>query len=162
MKRCKRILLTITAVLLAISLSGCIIIPMTKYYNLPIEEVASVQFYDLRNHADWQMPGFDDKCEPVYTLPEEDIEAFLKDFSKVKFSDTIVIMLASVDPSFSYGNWVVRINFTNGQYTFYSCGGFGETMDASGNTISTTHFYCKEEMLIQLIGKYYEIPPKNE
>ena len=134
MKRCKQFLLTIIAVLLAISLCGCIIIPLTKYYDIPSEEVASVQFYDLRSQDDLHMPGFDDKIDPIYTLPEDDVEAGI------------------------YGDWVIRINFTSGQYTFYSCGGFGETMDASGNSISSTHFYCQEDALVELIGKYYEIP----
>ena len=78
------------------------------------------------------------------------------DFSRLKFSDAIVIVLAAIDPSFYYGDWVIRINFSNGQYTFYSCDGYGETFDAEGERISSTHFSCDDEELKNLVGKYYE------
>lgn len=156
MKQYKPFWLALMIFFLIVSLSGCIIIPLTKHYNIPFEEVASVQFYDLRNQDSEHYSGFDAILEPVYTIPEEDIEDFLDDFSKLKFSDTIIIVLAAIDPSFYYGDWVVRINFSNGQYTFYSCGGYGETFDAEGNCISSTHFSCDDEELKNLVGKYYK------
>lgn len=155
MKPYKPFLFALMTFVLIVSLSGCIIIPLTKYYDISAEEVESVQFYDLRNEESYM--GLDPTLEPVYTIPEEDIEAFLEDFSKLEFSDSIIIALAAVDPSFYYGEWVVRINFSNGQYTFYSCGGFGETFDAEGELISSTHFSCDCEELSNLIGKYYDI-----
>mgnify|MGYP003448367051 CR=1 FL=1 len=156
MKLCKPFLLVIVTLLLVVSLSGCIIIPLWKYYDIPAEEVASVQFYDLRD-LESNRSNFATTLEPVYTIPEEDTEDFLDDFSKLKFSDTIIIVLAAIDPSFDYGDWVVRINFSNGQYTFYSCGGYGETFDAEGKRIASTHFSCDNEELENLVGKYYEI-----
>ena len=117
----------------------------------------SVQFYDLRNQNANGGTGFNQSEEPVYTVPEEEREKFLKDFSTLEFTDTIIIVLAAIDPSFSYGEWVVRINFTNGQYTFYSCAGYGETFNAEGKRVSSTHFSCNDEELEKLIGKYYEI-----
>ncbi len=80
----------------------------------------------------------------------------MSDFSKVKFSDTIIIVLASIDPSFYYGEWVIRINFTDGLYSFYSCGGYGETYDAEGDRVSTTHFSCDYDVLENLISDYYD------
>ncbi len=156
MKRCKLFIFVILTFLLILSLSGCITIPVSTYYELSTEEVRSVQFYDLREDAAAEA-FYDKTCEPVYALTGEDKEAFLDDFSKLKFSDTILIVLAAVDPSFSYGDWVVRINFANGQYTFYSCAGYGETFDAEGNRISSTHLSCDEEELQSLISKYYDI-----
>lgn len=157
MKSHKPFLFVLMTFVLIVSLSGCIIIPLTKYYDIPIEEVVSVQFYDLRNQDLACSSGFDAILEPVYTIPEENTEDFLDDFSKLEFSDSIIIVLAAIDPSFYYGDWVVRINFTNGQYTFYSCGGYGETFDADGKYISSTHFSCDEEELKKLVGKYYKM-----
>ena len=157
MKPYKPFLLVLMIFVLIVSLSGCIIIPLTKHYDIPAEEVASVQFYDLRKPESSHYSGFDAILEPTFTIPEENKEDFLDDFSKLKFSDSIVIVLAAIDPSFYYGDWVVRINFTNGQYTFYSCGGYGETFDAEGKSISSTHFSCDNEELENLVGKYYEI-----
>ena len=156
MKPYKPFLLVLMIFVLIVSLSGCIIIPLTKHYDIPAEEVASVQFYDLRNQDSAHYSGFNTILEPVYTIPEEDTEAFLDDFSRLKFSDAIVIVLAAIDPSFYYGDWVIRINFSNGQYTFYSCDGYGETFDAEGKRISSTHFSCDDEELKNLVIKYYE------
>ncbi len=157
MKAYKSFLFVLMSIVLIVSLCGCIIIPLTKYYDIPSEEVVSVQFYDLRNPESSHSSGFDASIEPAFTIPEEDKEDFLDDFSKLKFSDSIIIVIAAVDPSFYYGDWVVRINFSNGQYTFYSCGGFGQTFDADGKCISATHFSCDEEELESIVGKYYEI-----
>ena len=156
MKLCKPFLLVIVTLLLVVSLSGCIIIPLWKYYDIPAEEVASVQFYDLRD-LESNRSNFATTLEPVYTIPEEDKGTFLDDFSKLKFSDTIVISLAAVDPSFDYGDWVVRINYSNGQYTFYSCAGYGATFDSEGTYLSSTHYSCDDEELENLVSKYYEI-----
>ncbi len=157
MKRYKQILLVIMIFILAVSLSGCIIIPVSKYYDIPAEEVESIQFYDLRSEESKRQPGFDKTYDPVYTLTEKEHEDFLSDFSNIKFSDTIPIVLAAVDPSFSYGEWVIRINYINGDYTFYSCEGYGETFDSKGNSMSSTHFSCEFEDIENLIGKYYKI-----
>lgn len=154
MKHGKLLTLVAAALFLTVFLSGCIIIPLHKYYEIPDEEVASVQFYDLRNRYSYD-DDFHQTMDPVYTLPEEETADFLKDFSKLEFSDAIVIVLAAVDPSFSYGEWVIRINFTDETYTLYSCKGYGETFDADGNRIDSTHFGCDRDELAALISKYY-------
>ena len=156
MKPCKTFLLALMTLVLIVSLGGCITIPLTKHYNISAEKVSSVQFYDLRNQDSANAPGFDNTLEPVYTIPKEDTKDFLDNFSNLKFSDSIIITIAAIDPSFNYGDWVVRINFTNGQYTFYSCGGYGETFNAEGKCISSTHFSCDDEELKKLVGKYYK------
>lgn len=157
MKSCKRIFFAVLAFVLLTALSGCIVIPLAKYYNIPEEDVASIQFYDLRSEETIRSYNFEKNYEPSYTLPEKDIEAFLEDFSKLKFSRLILIVPASVDPGFHYGVWVVRVNFTDGRYTLYSCGSYSETMDAEGNCISSNHYACEEEDLENLIGKYYPL-----
>ena len=154
MKVLKRLLFVVMICSILVSLTACIIIPLTKYYDIPVEDVASVHFYDLSSLED-HYSGFDALLDPVYTLPQAETDAFLDDFSELEFSDTIIIMLAAIDPSFWYGDWVVRINFTNGQYSFYSCGGYGETFDSDGNRISTSHFSCDDEALANLISKYF-------
>jgi len=155
MKLYQRFLLVMVTLALMVSLSGCIVIPRSKFYNLSAEEVTSVQFYDLRNTQSTSSSGFTKSCEPVYTVPEEKLAYFLQDFSKLEFTDTILIMIAAIDPSFNYGDWVVRVNFSNGQYTFYSCGGYGETFNSEGKCISSTHFSCDDDDLEKLIDKYY-------
>lgn len=157
MKSCKRIVFAVLALVLLTALSGCIMIPVSKHYDIPREEVASIQFYDLRSEETIRSYNFEKNYEPSYTLPEKDIEPFLEDFSKLKFSRLILIVLASVDPSFDYGNLVVRINFSNGRFALYSYHEYGQTFDAEGECISTSHYGCEEEDLENLIGKYYPL-----
>ncbi len=157
MKPYKRLCLAVLAFALVITLSGCIIIPLAKYYNIPVDEVASIQFYDLRSEETIRSYNFEKNYEPSYTLPEKDTEAFLRDFAKLKFSKTILIIPGSVDPSFHYGDLVVRINFLNGKFTLYSYQGYGQTFNAKGKCVSTSHYGCEEEDLERLIGKYYPL-----
>ena len=157
MKQYQKVMSVLLVFMCAITLSACIMIPLSKYYNISPDEVESVQFYDLRAQDVNHYHGFDLIYEPVYTVPEEKMAEFLTDFANLKFSDTLIITIAAVDPSFSYGDWVVRINYSNGQYSFYSSGGYGETYDAEGNVITSTHYSCDKEELEELIGKHYII-----
>ena len=146
---------------LSFALSGCFVVPMTKYYSFSTAEVASVQFYDFRHTMEPVFSGFHDECDPVYTLPAKDEAAFLADFSQLEFSDEIVITIMAVDPSFCYGEWVIRINFENGRYAFFSSYGYGETFDDRGELISSNHFGCGDVELEQLIDRYYDLGLTN-
>lgn len=157
MKPYKPFLSVLITFFLITFLSGCITIPLKKHYDISVEELTSVQFYDLRNQEPENRIAFNETIEPVYTIPQNDTENFLSDFSKLEFSDSITILPATIDPSFYYGDWVIRINFSNGQYAFYSCAGYGETFDTDGKCISSTHFSCNDNELKLLVSKYYEI-----
>lgn len=160
MKRIKPVVLLFLTAAILLSLSGCIMIPQYESYDFSVDEVISIQFYDLRKPEDrGDFHQAVDSIDPVYTVSDEDTGKFLKDFSRLTFEDTIIITIAAVDPSFSFGQWVVRINFTNGNYTFYSCAGYGATFDSEGEWISDTHFSCDDEQLALLIRKYYEFEP---
>ena len=135
-------------------LCSCIIIPLSKYYEFEAQDVESVQFY-LLGDDNYSESGFHKQIEPVYTLSEEQTEDFLSDFSKIKFSDVILIVLAAVDPSFCYGDIVIRINFINGDYSFYSCAGYGQTYNKNDKLVDSTHFSCDREDLENLLIKYY-------
>ena len=154
MKQYKRIVLVAMAFVLLFSLSGCIMIPVTKHYNIPADEVKSICFYDLHGEDGVSYSKLDERYEPVYTLPQKEHKAFLKDFSKIKYSRTLIITIAAVDPGFSIGDWVIRVDFTNGQYSFYSYAGYGETYDAEGTTVSSNHFGCDEQQFKGLIQNY--------
>ncbi len=160
MKLRKIISLTLAISFLLVFLSGCIAIPVSKYYHISAEEVDSIQFYDLRAYDN--LYSIEDELEPCYTLPTEQNEDFLSDFSEIKFSDIMLIVFAAVDPGFGYEDWAVRINFTNGQYTFYSCGGYGETRDSEGNHVTSTHLSCEAEDLEPLINQYYPVEDLQE
>lgn len=161
MNHLKRLILTAVILSLGICTSGCIAIPIKKHYDISDEQVSSIQFYDLRDYSS-PTGGFQKDTSPVHTLSEEEHSDFLTDFSKLTFSETRIIAIAAIDPGFDYGNWVVRINYTDGSYTFYSSGNYGETCNAEGKVIDATHFSCDSTELYHLILKYYPIKSPDE
>ena len=134
-----------------ISLTSCIV--TYKYYDIDSEDVLSVGIYDLRD-SETHYNDFLESETPVYTIEKEQMADFLNDLSDIRFSDTIIITLAAVDPSFYYGEWVVRINYTDGSYSLISCGGYGESYDINNKVTDSNHFSCEDDEWEQFIGKY--------
>lgn len=134
--------------------SGCIFIPRYRYYNdIDAESVSAIAIYDLRD-SDVYTSDFQEIQEPLCTLTEDQTEAFLSDLAKFRFSDHILIILAAMDPSFYYGDWVVCIHFTDGGYRLISNGGFGERFAADGTLVSSNHYSCDSKDWEALISKY--------
>lgn len=151
----KRIfMLALITVLLICTLSACIMIPRRKNFEIDPETVASVEFYDLREYKGPEESAFLKTEVPVYTLPTGSTAAFLSDLGDIRFSDTIIITIAAIDPSFRYGEWVVRINYTDGSFQLLSDGGYGESFDANGERTSSHHFSPKDERWSALMEKY--------
>ena len=133
---------------------SCVIIPINKHYDgFDIESVASVEFYDLRQSQTSSF-GFLDTATPAYTLPEEQKEAFLADLAEIKFTDYIIIVIAAIDPSFYFGDWVVRVNYTDGSCDLLSNGGYNESYDPSGELSDSNHWSCDDDEWHAFIFKY--------
>ena len=118
--------LTAATLLLAIAfaLTSCIVIPVTKYYNIPRNTVSSIDIYALLCPDD-SMTFDISTATPYYTLSDDQIEGFLTDLLDIRFEDSIIITIAAVDPSFYYGDWVAQIHYTDGTYELISCAGYG-------------------------------------
>ena len=150
----KRIVLFILTVILVTStLTSCIVIPMYKKFEIDANTVASIEIYDLCE-ADSLYGGFVKTETPVYEIPTEKNTDFLNDLAKIRFSDTIIIVLAAIDPSFYYDEWTVRINYTDGSYELISADGYGQTYANYGEVIDSHHFGCDQEEWLAFIGKY--------
>ena len=122
----KKIILSVMVSILLLSLlTGCIVIPLRHNFEINADEVESVDIYDLRE-VDTLYGDFVETEKPVYKIPADKNVEFLSELSKIEFSDSIVIVLAAVDPSFYYGEWTVRINYTDGSFELISSHGFGE------------------------------------
>lgn len=131
-----------------VSLTGCIMIPIHKQYDIDPKEVSSIEIYDLRGG------GYLSAETLAYTIEEDQTEDFLRDLSDIRFTDHIIITIAAIDPSFDYGEWTVRVNYTDGSYSFISCAGYGETYDANNEVIDCNHFECETYKWKALIRKY--------
>ena len=153
MKMRQILLISILSFAMIVSLTGCIIIPRHMNYEIDADDVSSVEIYDLRS-SETHDSGFHKSETPVYTVEDDQITDFLSDLAEIQFTDTIVITIAAVDPSFYYGDWVVRINHTDGSYSLISCRGYGETCDENDQRTSSNHYGCEDDEWEQLIGNY--------
>ena len=141
MKFLKQSIIMVLILSLLLSLTGCIVIPQFKKYDINKADLSSVQIYDLRD-CETHYSDFTEYDPPLYAVADEQVEDFLKDFSKIQFTDYIIIGLLAVDPGFDYGDWVVRLNYTDGTWTLLSSSGYSETFDKAGKYVTSNHFGC--------------------
>ena len=152
----KRIALSaVLLVLISCILTSCIYIPIHKNYDFTQDEVASVSIYDTKDHRDGDTTEYLLTAEPVYTAADDDIDVFLSDLGKIRFSDSIIIFsLGAVDPSFYYDRFVVRIDYSSGNFEFISSLGYGEVFDSDGERVSSHHYGCNVDEWDEFINKY--------
>ncbi len=148
-KSCLTLLL---ALVLLLSLVGC----RTTVYDFDDfrdDDVVSIEFYDLRNsESSYTIDGL----EPFFTVPAAEQAAFLSDLRELHFADTVVFLIA-MDPSFSFDDYVVRIELSDGSYKLMSSGGYNRDVAADG-TITENHFFCADgdwnDLLFAYCGSY--------
>ncbi len=148
------VLLTITAILILCTFTGCIVIPLHKRFKIDASAVASIEIYDLCESTDTLYGNFHKTESPVYEIPQDKIAEFLNDLAEIRFSDSIVITIAAIDPSFYYDLWTVRINYTDGSYELISCDGYGATYDQNGKRTESHHWGCDNEEWREFIEKH--------
>lgn len=137
---------------LIILLTSCI--TLRNYYDdIDTDEVSSIDIYDLREASNRES-GFYENIDPVHTLDETQHGEFLKSLAKIEFTDVLILFPMAIDPSFYYGDWVVRINYFDGSYKFISSFGYGESFDADGQRTDSDHYGCDSEVLEQFISQY--------
>ena len=153
MNSLKRSVITALLLSLLLSLTGCIVIPLHGKYDIDKTDLSSVQIYDLRN-CETHEYDFMEYDPPLYTVADEQVDDFLKDLSKIRFTDHIIIALMAIDPSFYYGDWVVRLNYTNGTWALLSSDGYSETFDKAGRYISSNHFGCDPKEWEKFVTAY--------
>ena len=153
-KKCKLFFGIVVLLGVLFSLSGCIVLSFDHYYDdIDKEKLSSVEFYDLRGSENFSIAL-------LYTLPEDQTDAFLEELAKIRFEETMVIVLAAVDPSFEWGNYVLKLNYTDGTYALISSEGYGEICDENGEVIDVNHYGCNEKEWNRLIKKY--LPDKSD
>lgn len=145
-------MLILLLVAMPVLFTGCITLRF-HYDDINADQISSIAIYDLRESSDFGS-GFYENTEPVYTLEEAQKEPFLEALAKIEFKDTLVLLPVPFDPSFDYGKWVVRINYTDGSYQLISCGGYGETFDANGETTDGNHYGCDDVVWEEFICDY--------
>ena len=150
----KRIgLLTLTIILIMLTLTSCIVIPIYKRFKIDADTVTSIEIYDLCE-LDSLYGNFDKTQKNIYKISADKNADFLNDLAEIRFSDSIILVPAAVDPSFYYDEWTVRINYTDGSYEFISSDGYGQKFNKDDQEIDSHHFGCKQEEWLEFIKKY--------
>ena len=157
---CLLLLLVIVTAALS-SFFGCFTFDTDVYYDsrkIDADKVSSIEIYDLTVNRDGEKGHWLLKdCDPVYSIPEEQIKPFLDDLSKVQFRRVrlfIMCIPAAIDPDFSYGDLIVQINYEDGHYRLLSDGGYNEVFDADGICTSADHNTCDHEEWSLFIKRY--------
>ena len=145
--------LTISIILIMCCLSSCIIIPRYRHFEIDSNTISSIEIYDLCENEDYSSLFLKTET-PVYEIPKEQTANFVADLNSIEFSDYIIIVLAAIDPSFNYGKWTVRINYSDGTYELISSGGYGETYDSNNERVSGHHWSCDDVEWEAFIGQY--------
>ena len=155
MKRFKPLAVIALLISAVAMLSGCLPPEYMKYGDSDAENVSSVEFYDLRNlDPNERYSDFLETENAVYTLESDKHGEFLGDLAEIQFSTPTVFLFAPPSQSFCYGEWVVRINHSDGAYTLISNQRYGETYSADGELADSNHFGCDDGEWTQFIAKY--------
>ena len=154
MKKIRLISLFILASTLLCAFTGCIT-RRTRVNDIVEADVASIQIYGLLPEE--RTKGFHETIEPTVTLDSAQHGEFLEGLAKMKFSDTIILLGAS-DPSFHFGPYVVRLNFTDGSFRLISSQGYWETYDPQGNYVSKDHYGCDDDDWYAFLKPYLPSP----
>ncbi len=136
-----------------LSMSGCIIRSQYYFLDLETDNIQSIQFYDL-TAANGRSSKEALAAELFYTLAPEQHEEFLAELKQIEFSNTIILFPAAIDPSFEYGDYVVRFTFADGSYKLLSCRGYSETFSADHKQLFDDYYGCDDDEWTALIAAF--------
>ncbi|MBO4366510.1 MAG: hypothetical protein J5843_02500 [Clostridia bacterium] len=147
------LLLLLTAAAL---LSGCWI-SHSRYDKTGEKDLVSAEL--LKGRDGHGVSGhFDpDAYELLRTLEGEKLENFLSELKNIEFTDAVILLPITTDPSFCYGVYVVRLRWADGRTQCISCEGYGESFDASGNVEKANHYGCDRETWHAFFEKYASV-----
>jgi hypothetical protein len=132
------------------ALTGCANVPV-DFAEFDADKVRSVELCRADAQGFFTDP-------PVCTLEGELAKAFLLDLAMMTFTDFWLFVPIPTDPSFSYGEWMARINFDDGSSWQISDCSYNERFDAQGECIGCNHYDCDSAHWEMLIQNYIHSP----
>lgn len=149
-------------VLLICQMTGCIMIPSYEKIALryDVSEIVSVELYDLRENGYHGMSSAENISQmeqdltPIGILESEQYDVFVSELESITFSDVFVIVLAAMDPAYSYHGYTVKIDYQNGEYDILSPTGqlyyYGD-----GKGFRERSYSCDEDVWNDFIESYF-------
>ncbi len=134
--------------ILVLQMTSCIVIPLKKKVNVryDVSEITAIQIYNLgdqvlRKFEFMELMG--QNFMPVATLEADQYADFVAELGSLTFTDTIVIVVASVSYDDSFHGYVAKVSYQNGECDYLSC---GVQLYNAGDDNDTymDHYYCEE------------------
>ena len=153
----KTVLCFITLLLLALSLSSCMNIPVSYEPANGTDGVSSVKIYyvDNKNGCDaWKdAPDLEELATASAEVPSFRHDKMFADLKDLKFQDSILLVPIPSDPSFYMYGYILAITYEDGGYEYITPNGiqvYGENAEDFG----CSHLSCDTEDWKSFIDKY--------
>ena len=159
----RKITALFAALLLLVSLTGCMFIPSWKQVDVRYDtsEIVSVELYHLTESYGGRFYGWEEdidqmeeELDPIDALDAEQYADFVKDLEKLVFTNHMIYVLAPMDPEFYYIGYTVKITYQNGDYDILSP--VGQLYD-SGEKYIELEWDCDEEKWDSFIKDYFTV-----
>ena len=152
----KRFVIVVLALSMMFTLSGCIYVTIDEYYEIAHDtpEIESIALYMTSQEEDAQINELIET--PVAEISPDDFDEFVDDLEKLPFVNGMYIMLAAMDPSFFFGDYVIKINYKNDDYELISNSSFQQVYYANGE-IDDLHYSIDDTAWAGFLQKYFGI-----
>ena len=147
----RRIMIVIFAFILAMICTGCFVITLDEYYEIH-QDVTQIQSISIHSCSDGETLSDD----PIIILEDEQFQPFIEDIEALPFRDKFLLILAAVDPSFQYGDYVIRIVYQDTSIELISNFGFQLYQGADGS-YHAPHYEINHELWLEFLEKYIDI-----
>ena len=130
--------------------SGCI--QLTGTYELfhDPSDVEKVEIYYLDESQDFELPV---DAKPIKYLLGDDVRAICDDLESLQYKDVIILLPVMYDPSFSLGEYVVKVSYRNGDCEIIGDYGYQTTKVVEGRG-AAHHYSFDNAAWDALINKY--------
>ena len=143
--------------LLALSLSSCMNLPVKYKPSNGAEGIASVKVYYVESSNGYDAwhdaPDLEGLATASVEIPAERHAKLLIDLENLKFQDFILLAPIPMDPNFYISGYVLAITYEDGGYEYITPNGiqvFGENAEDFG----LSHLSCDTEEWQSFIDKY--------
>jgi hypothetical protein len=137
---------------LTVGLAGCVSVGVQYRCMGDAEQISQIAVFDLRNEITTRI---DDAMTPVGYVDQDSYAAFAEELEAFPFVDQYILILAPMDPSFSYGGYVVRITYEDGSYELIGSAGY-QSRYADGVFAGGSHYSCDADRWEQFVRSYME------
>ena len=147
----KKLFLFLIVLTFTINLSGCFYVVFDKYYEIiqNNDQVTSIALYQT-DHTSYDNALLEPE---LARIDKEQFDAFITELEEIPFVNGMFIVIAAVDPNFSFSKYVIVIDYANGDREMIS-EGYQEIHYESGK-IDDRMYEIDEDPWYEFLQKYF-------